>query len=233
MISDSILDKNVQPALGWCKQNQEALHKIDSKLELILFELQFLLFIMLGKVECAIQFANSMYHLVSSYPKHVQQVMGSVAYASFRFQESPYASFCTKTHWTGAAELFKREAFLLKNIPVSCPLSIAIDAGCFTIPYLYKMKIVIQQQEKYDVLSKYDELPIDIDLQPSLRFHSIFACPILRQQALDVGSQPVRLICGHLIGYESVKKIIGAHGQFKCPYCPLQMHESEIMHVYL
>ena len=29
-----------------------------------------------------------------------------------------------------------------------------------------------------------DELPIEIDLPESMRFHSVFACPILRQQVI-------------------------------------------------
>ena len=33
-----------------------------------------------------------------------------------------------------------------------------------------------------DVWNGRDELPIEIDLPNQMRFHSVFACPILRQQ---------------------------------------------------
>ena len=184
-------------------------------------------------VNTAIQFSHTMYHKIIFYTLYVQRIIGNLAYANASFKYSPYASLSTDNQWKSVAELFKREAYKLKNLPIECSLSTVLKAGCQTIPSLIKMKIVIQRQEKYEVLTKYDELPIDIDLEPNLRFHSIFACPILRQQAIDISSQPVRLTCGHLIGYESMRKMCSNHGHFKCPYCPIQMHESEVMHIIL
>ena len=174
-----------------------------------------------------------MYHLVLNYTSQIQKILCGICYTNCPINNNTIASTYTEQKWEIAAHTFQHDAYLLENFPVSCPLTLTIGAGCYTIPCLVKMKIVIQQQEKYDVLSKYDELPINIDLVPTLRFHSVFACPILRQQALDIGSQPIRMICGHLIGYESMRKIISSHGQVKCPYCPLQMHESEIMHIII
>jgi hypothetical protein len=41
-----------------------------------------------------------------------------------------------------------------------------------------------------------DELPIEIDLPQECRYHSVFACPILRQQVpqLSLLSLPIRTI---------------------------------------
>ena len=230
-ISDSILQKDVQPALKWCEQNRCLLESIHSKLELMLFELHFIFLVITGNVQLAIQFANSMYHLVLHYTSQIQKILSCICYTNRSL--NTVTSTYSERKWKIAAHTFQKDAYLIEKIPISCPLALTIGAGCYTIPCLVKMKIVIQQQEKYDVLSKYDELPINIDLVPGLRFHSVFACPMLRQQALDIGSHPIRLICGHLIGYESMRKILTSHGQVKCPYCPLQMHESEIMHIVL
>ena len=231
-ISTSIINKDLEPALDWCRTNQKDLLKLGSHLELKLFQLRFLLLLKNGYINEALQFAQDMYHLVLQYPNEIEKVLGCVAYANVSLINSPYASLCTDSQWILVSQLFKSDAFRLQQLPVKCPLSTVINAGCLAIPSLVRMKSVILQQEKYD-LSKYDELPVEIDLEPSMRFHSIFACPILRQQALDEGSQPVRLVCGHLIGYDSMKKVSGSHGQFKCPYCPVQMHESEVMHIIL
>ena len=43
-----------------------------------------------------------------------------------------------------------------------------------------------------------DELPIEIELGGDCRYHSVFACPILRQQTADT-NPPMKLVCGHVI----------------------------------
>ena len=41
---------------------------------------------------------------------------------------------------------------------------------------------VMQQRQVAGVWNAKDELPIEIDVGPNARYHSIFACPILKQQ---------------------------------------------------
>ena len=47
---------------------------------------------------------------------------------------------------------------------------------------------------------------IEIDLGKDCRFHSIFACPILRQQSSE-SNPPVRLTCGHVISRDALNKL--------------------------
>lgn len=47
---------------------------------------------------------------------------------------------------------------------------------------------------------------IEIDLGPSSRYHSIFACPILRQQSTE-SNPPMRLTCGHVISRDALNKL--------------------------
>ncbi len=68
--------------------------------------------------------------------------------------------------------------------------------------------------------SAREELPIEIDLGPDCRFHSIFACPILRQQTTEV-NPPVRLTCGHCISKDALHKLSSGN-RVKCPYCPVE-----------
>lgn len=49
-------------------------------------------------------------------------------------------------------------------------------------------------------------LQIEIDLGSENRFHSIFSCPILRQQTSDK-NPPMRLTCGHCISKEALHKL--------------------------
>lgn len=47
---------------------------------------------------------------------------------------------------------------------------------------------------------------IEIELEPDNRFHSIFACPILRQQSSE-DNPPMKLLCGHVISRDALNKL--------------------------
>ena len=47
---------------------------------------------------------------------------------------------------------------------------------------------------------------VEVDLGPQYRYHSLFACPILRQQCTD-SNPPVRLSCGHVISRDALAKL--------------------------
>lgn len=49
-------------------------------------------------------------------------------------------------------------------------------------------------------------LQIEIDLGQDRRYHSMFACPILRQQSTE-SNPPMRLICGHVISRDALNKL--------------------------
>ena len=76
----------------------------------------------------------------------------------------------------------------------------------------------MQNTQVCHILSK-DELPIEIDVGQEHRYHSVFACPILRQQTTDQ-NPPMKLVCGHVISKDALNKL-STHNRLKCPYCPL------------
>ena len=49
-------------------------------------------------------------------------------------------------------------------------------------------------------------LQVEIDLGHEYHFHSIFACPILRQQSTQ-SNPPMRLVCGHVISKDALSKL--------------------------
>ena len=81
--------------------------------------------------------------------------------------------------------------------------------------------------------SHHPPLPsqVSIDLGVEYRFHSVFACPILRQQTTSP-NLPVRLVCGHAISMDAAKKLVMHTGRLKCPYCPMEMGEKEILVIH-
>ncbi|VVD04228.1 unnamed protein product [Leptidea sinapis] len=61
-------------------------------------------------------------------------------------------------------------------------------------------------------------------------YHSVFACPILRQQASEQ-NPPMRLLCGHVISRDALNKLaLGL--KLKCPYCPMEQSPAEARQIY-
>ena len=83
----------------------------------------------------------------------------------------------------------------------------------------------MQQRQCQEVWNAKDELPVEIDLGQESRFHSIFACPILRQQSTDE-NPPVRLVCGHVISRDALNKLANGN-KVKCPYCPMEQSPTD------
>ena len=63
------------------------------------------------------------------------------------------------------------------------------------------------------------ELPVEIELPPDLRFHSVFACPVSREQATYPHNPPMMLPCGHALCREALLGM-ARRTRVKCPYCP-------------
>ena len=76
-------------------------------------------------------------------------------------------------------------------------------------------------QEKGQDLAVCEELPVELELGQEFVFHSIFACPVSRDQSTPE-NPPTMLPCGHVLCKQSVVKIAkGTTRTFKCPYCPM------------
>ncbi|KAG9670186.1 regulator of gluconeogenesis Rmd5, partial [Aureobasidium melanogenum] len=78
----------------------------------------------------------------------------------------------------------------------------------------------------YKILSTLPQLPAP------LLFHSIFVCPVSKEQGTDA-NPPMMLPCGHVIAKESLEKISRGNKRFKCPYCPVEGHPKEARKVFL
>ena len=54
-----------------------------------------------------------------------------------------------------------------------------------------------------------------------MNFHSVFCCPVLKQQTRNE-NPPLLLPCGHALCYETVNRLSKGNdtARFKCPYCP-------------
>ncbi|CRK87175.1 CLUMA_CG000983, isoform A [Clunio marinus] len=226
-IFEDIHQRNLTLAIQWATKYSNELDEKNSPLLFKLHRLQFLQILMNGlpSQNEAINYArNNISHFVSKYPKDFQALMGCLLYLKTGLENSPYKYLVRDEMWIEAADLFLKDACALAAIAKESPLSVIINAGCVALPALLNLKQVMNRQVQ-GIWSGRDELPIEIEVE---RYHSIFACPILRQQSTDE-NPPMRLRCGHVISRDALNKLSSAsimnnnhYRSLKCPYCPME-----------
>uniref|UniRef100_A0A1B6KUT0 RING-Gid-type domain-containing protein n=1 Tax=Graphocephala atropunctata TaxID=36148 RepID=A0A1B6KUT0_9HEMI len=227
-ILDSLKQKELGPALGWAAAHREALEAQNSVLEFKLHQLRFIGLIQQGASAQAEAIAYARTHLgqfVHRHEKDIQNLMGMFLYLPHGINTSPYSHLLEPRLWSEIYDIFTRDACFQLGLSVESPLSICINAGSMALPALLNIKQVMQQRQVTGIWNGKDELPIEIDLGQDNRYHSVFACPILRQQSTDL-NPPMRLVCGHVISRDALNKL-GSTNKLKCPYCPLEQNPSE------
>lgn len=154
----------------------------------------------------------------------IQSLMGMLLFVPNGISSSPYKCLLDSELWVEIYEIFTKDACALLGITVNSPLTTCINAGCTAIPALLNIKQVMMQRQVAGIWNGKDELPvitvylknvtciklicfqIEIDLGSDSRYHSMFACPILRQQSTQ-NNPPMRLVCGHVISRDALHKL--------------------------
>ncbi|UDD56270.1 hypothetical protein AFCA_003823 [Aspergillus flavus] len=232
-------NNNLLPAIQWSRDNREALEARGSNLEFELCRLQFVwLFhggpdrqgpIPTGRQE-ALEYARREFQsFLPRYLREVQQLIGAMAFCP-NLQDSPYkAIFNNPSAWEDVAHSFTREFCSLLGLSADSPLYIAATAGAIALPTLLKLQTIMKA--KRTEWTTENELPVEIPLPPSYLFHSIFVCPVSKEQTTD-DNPPMMMPCGHVIAEESLKRLCKG-SRFKCPYCPMESHPREARKVFL
>jgi len=222
-ICDTIKNRNLIPALEWAKKHQPELQKRGSSLEFKLHHLQFVSFLQSHKKEEALHYAKSNFgSLAGTHIKEIQRLMGCLLYLN-HLEKSPYADLVSPTHWSDIQNQFTRDCCSLMGLSYESPLYISISAGASALPTL--LKVTKMMQSKKTEWSQQNELPVEIALSREYRYHSIYVCPVAKEQVSE--QNPAMLLpCGHVICQESLAKIVKGTGKFKCPYCPTDAMRS-------
>ncbi|KAL6705982.1 hypothetical protein ACN47E_006261 [Coniothyrium glycines] len=237
------LERNLQPAIQWARDRSDLLEARGSNLEFELCRLQFVcLYVGHGQDEHmdgdenpdgplkAWAYARREFgQFHKRYARDVQQLMGSMAYWE-NVEDSPYRRyFYNDSAWEEVAHSFNREFCSLLGLSADSPLFIAATAGAIALPYLLKMQSIMK--EKRTEWTTQNELPVEIPLPSQYHFHSIFVCPVSKEQTTDA-NPPMMMPCGHVIAQESLDKL-SKGARFKCPYCPSESHPRDARKVVL
>ncbi|KAH8914187.1 hypothetical protein BT69DRAFT_1290612 [Atractiella rhizophila] len=263
-ILQAIGKRDFSPALQWAHENETELQRRGSELQYRLRRRVFISLVLESAgaedgVVKAIQYLQT--YLApdfSLYGSDISRLLASTAYPP-NSPTSPYAdiyspfleaSSSTSDSETALKSLFVTEYCSTHGFSRYQPLSVALDVGANGgVAKLQRVKAVMK--DKKTEWTSEGELPVAIPLPEMYRFHSIFACPVSKEQSSDV-NPPMMLPCGHVIAKESLQRLakggacvffvfingrlevdeIHRDRSVKCPYCPVQSAIHHTMQVY-
>lgn len=234
-------NRKLEPAITWARAHARDLEVRGSNLEFELCRLQYVnLFLgpdaynmsnisTSGQMRALDYAKREFQNFRGRYSYEIQQLMGAMAFSS-NLEDSPYRNiFNNTTAWDEVATSFTREFCSLLKLSADSPLYIAATAGAIALPTLQKLQTIMQQ--KRTEWTTENELPVEIPLPPAYQFHSIFVCPVSKEQTTDL-NPPMMMPCGHVVAQESLQRL-SKGTRFKCPYCPGESHPRDAKKVVL
>ncbi|KAK3049247.1 hypothetical protein LTR09_009425 [Extremus antarcticus] len=231
----------LSPAIAWAKENSMELENRGSNLE---FELARLKFIELYSSSAdtmsdddlsgplnALEYAQTVFPTFSARYSHgISNLLGSLAYSP-ALDSSPYTTLFFHPHtWDEVSTSFTREFCSMLGLSSTSPLYTAVTAGGIALPILEKVERVMAASRGQ--WTSVNELPVETPLPPEMLFHSIFVCPVSKEQATDE-NPPMMLPCGHVIANQSLRMHARGKSRMKCPYCPGESDPVAARRVYI
>ncbi|CAK7228305.1 hypothetical protein SBRCBS47491_006862 [Sporothrix bragantina] len=259
-ILQDIKTHNLGPAIEWSRANSDALEERGSNLEFELCKLQFIWLAKSRSHDLSpddsegeeddddgrnasgfgmSQFSNGM-SAAFGYARdnfdrfrerhlaEIERLSAALVFAS-NIGESPYATvFETATAFEDLAAAFTREFCSLLGLSAESPLYVAATAGTIALPRLIKfIGATRSQRTEWTTAS---EMAFETPLPASMTYHSIFVCPVSKEQTTRE-NPPMRLPCGHVLANDSLRNL--AKGtKFKCPYCPADGQIRDAQQIY-
>ncbi|KAF9451079.1 hypothetical protein P691DRAFT_724908 [Macrolepiota fuliginosa MF-IS2] len=227
--------QDISPALAWAKEHRDFLNARSSPLEFHLHRSQYIRLLLSAHPPDplpAIRYARTcLQPFFAAHEQEMLRLMTCVAFLPLaKLQVSAYADLASPKLHFDLEPLFAKEYCASLGMSRQVPLRVVGDlGGGGALARIEKGRKVMR--ERKSEWSQKDELPIEIPLPPENRYHSIFACPVSKEQATDQ-NPPMMMMCGHVISKDSLHKLSKAGGRVKCPYCPSEAPMSLTLRVY-
>ncbi|GFY90115.1 hypothetical protein Acr_07g0003120 [Actinidia rufa] len=227
---EAMRGRNLKPALDWVSTNRENLKQIGSNLELKLLRLQFVEILQNRTRADALNYARTyLSPLASVHMDEIQKLMGCLLWVG-KLDKCPYSDLFSPTHWEILADELTQQFCSFLGQSYGSPLNVVVAAGVEGLPTLLKLANVMAAKKQEWLAMK--QLPVPVDLGKEFQFHSIFVCPVSRDQASEE-NPPMLLLCGHVLCKQSISKLSkNSTRTFKCPYCPLEASAAQCRQIY-
>jgi len=236
-IVEAIKRKDLGSALKWASEKRDILKKNNSNLEFELHKLQYVQYLIKNDIPSAIQYAKSNFGIFGETNfKDIKRLACSILYIK-HLDNSPYSDLLAPSLWDDIESQFKRDFCSIYGFSSESPLYTAVMVGASSIPPLIKIDTILKVKKNID-WSANSELPVEIPLLDSQRYHTVFTCPVSKEQVDCNGKDnyPTMLLCGHIISKESLLGLCKGNNiykhKFKCPYCPTESIEAQAKRVY-
>lgn len=217
---------DLAPALRWVTEHRERLAEAGSDLEIRLHRLAYIRLLQTGCAGDALSYART--HL-SKFPDETRALGGLMTCLLFagRLADSPYKGWVAAYHQDDIERALTQEYCSALGLPPESELVTIVRCGAKGLPNLLKAVRVASSHGHWTKLDVDESLPIEIEVGRECRFHSIFTCPVSREETVEVGNVPMMLPCGHVLSKHSINRLPKTPQRFKCPYCPREQLETD------
>lgn len=233
--------RNLVPAIDWARSNSVELEDRGSNLEFELSKLQYIWLFKGPAVNSlpddewngrsgALRYARENFgRFQDRHLKEIQKLVNAMVFAP-NLGGSPYNNiFATDSAFTDVACSFTREFCSLLGLSAESPLYIAATAGALALPQL--MKYTSAARAKGTEWTTANELAFETPLPRRMLYHSIFVCPVSKEQTTE-DNPPMMIPCGHVLARDTLEKLCKG-SRFKCPYCPNEGHLKDAQQIIL
>ncbi|KAJ3007080.1 hypothetical protein HKX48_009321 [Thoreauomyces humboldtii] len=233
-VLERIRERDLDPAIAWARECRKAgTGGEDLALEFALLKLRFVQLLSGGHRDEAIGYAKESFKpFATSHIKDIRRLMGAVLYAQ-RLPQSPYSDLLDPSAWHDVQHRFTRSFCLRLGLSPDSPLYVSVLVGTLALPTIVKMSSIMKDRSGLE-WSQAGELPVEIPLSVEQRFHSVFACPVSKEQS-TADNPPMLMHCGHVICKFCLDRLSkgSVNTRFKCPYCPVESTAGQANRIHL
>ncbi|KAJ3786596.1 CTLH/CRA C-terminal to lish motif domain-containing protein [Lentinula aff. detonsa] len=234
-ILKALRNQDIGPALLWARRHRAFLQSRGSPLEFYLHRSQYIRLLLTSHPPnplLAISYAQAeLRPFFHDHQAEFQRLLNCVIYLPLsRLRLSPYADMASPSLHLELEPLFAKEYCASLGMSRQVPLRVVADiGGGGALAKIEKCRRVLRERKNEWI--QRDELPIEINLPPENRYHSIFTCPVSKEQSTE-HNPPMMMLCGHVVAKDSLQKLAKSSGRVKCPYCPTESLSSAAIQVH-